>query len=167
MENVELNNDDSGTGKSARKVARRIRDAIKSQNFIGLVSNMCTGKPCIEPVELKDLGEGIVAYQVNFECMEVGLEPITAVQMPAIAVSQSQPQFLLSSGTPGAVIWYTLDDSFPFDGDNTIYPGSTSQQFIAGTPVMIPTGGCTLRARAYLDGDTNISSGINRSFLPN
>jgi hypothetical protein len=173
IENVELNNDDNGTLKSARKVARRIRDAIKTQNFIGLVQNMTTSKPCIEPVELKDLGDAIVAYQVNFECLEVGSDQMVAVQMPVIAVGTAPPQFILSCPNAGAQIWFTLDDTFPFNGDVNKYPGSTAQLFVAGTPVNIPTGGCTLRARAYgpsgtdLDGGTNISSGINRAILPN
>lgn len=175
IEAVELNHDENGTGKSARKVARKIRDVIKTQNFIGLVQDMRTGKPCIEPVDLsKELGDGIVAYQVNFECLEIGQEQMTAIQMPQIYVGTNPPQFTLSCPTPGAQIWFTLDDSFPFNGDATVYPNgngagqpSTAQLFVAGQPVNIPPGGCTLRARAYLDGDNYIASGINRAFLPN
>ena len=167
VENVELNNDPSGIGLSARKVARKIRDVIKTQNLIGLVSNMTTGKPCIEPVEIKDLDTSTISYQVNFECLEVGLEQMTAVQMPVIAMGTNPPQFTLTSATPGAQIWYTLDDTFPFNGSNAVYPASTAQLYVSGNPVNIPTGGCTLRARAYLIGDNYISSSINRAFLPN
>lgn len=167
IENVELNRDENGTKKSARKVARKIRDVIKSQYFIGLVQDMRTAKPCIEPVDLKDLGDAIRSYQANFECREVGLQTITAVQMPAISLGSSPPQFILSSGTAGAAIWFTLDDSFPFNGTADVYPDSTAQLFVSGSPVNIPAGGCWLRARAYLDGETNINSPINRAFLPN
>ena len=180
LENPELNNDDAGTGKSARKVARKIRDCIKTQNLIGLVQDMRTGTPCIEPVDLsKEMGEGIVSYQVNFECLEVGQQQMMAVQIPQISVGQNPPQFTLACATPGAQIWYTLDDTFPFNGDATAYPAvngvddkgkpipSTAQLYVAGTPVNIPSGGCTLRARAYLDGDSYIASGVNRGFLVN
>jgi len=167
MENVELNNDPNGTGLSARKVARKIRDVIKTQNMIGLVANMTTGKPCIEPVEIKDADVATISYQVNFECVEVGQQQMTAVQMPAILTATGPARFQLACATPGAQIWYTLDDSFPFNGSNQVYPGSTAQLFVAGTPVNVPVGGCILRARAYLAGDNNISSSINRAILPN
>jgi len=169
IEAVELNNDANGTGLSARKVARKIRDVIKTMNMIGLVQNMTTGKPCIEPVDLsKEMGAGVVSYQVNFECLEVGLETMTAVQVPQISGSVSGPvQFILACGTPGASIWYTLDDSFPFNGAANIYPQSTAQLFTAGTPVAVPAGGCWVRARAYVPGDSFIASGINRTFFAN
>ena len=104
IENVELNNDASGTGISARKCARKIRDVIKTQNMTGIIADMKTGKPCIEPVEIKELGEGTISYQVNFECTEVGLQEMTAVQMPSVSVGNAPPQFILASGTPGAAI---------------------------------------------------------------
>lgn len=175
IESVELNNDDSGTTKSARKVARKIRDIIKTLNLIGLVQDMRTGIPCIEPVDLsKQFGDGVVAYQVNFECLEIGLQQITAIQLPQISIGTNPPQFVLSCATPGAEIWYTLDDTFPFNGDATDYPNgngegkpSTAQLYAIGTPVNIPPGGCTIRVRAYLDGDNYIASGINRAFLTN
>jgi len=172
IENVELNHDDSGTGLSARKVARKIRDVIKTQNMVGLVANMTTGRPCIEPCELKDadgksMGAGIVSYQVNFECTEVGQQQMTAVQIPQAILGMPQPPytFILTCATPGAQIWYTLDDTFPFNGDASDYEGSTATQFVTGTPVTIPSAGCILRARAYLDGDNNIASGIQRATL--
>ena len=167
IENVELNNDEFGTGKSARKVARKIRDVMKTQTYIGVVANLTTSTPCIEPMAVKDLDERFVMYLVNFECLEVGQEQMTAVQPPVIAVGTNPPQFILSCPTPGAAIWFTLDDTFPFNGTSADYPESTAQLFVAGQPVNIPVGGCTLSARAYLDGDTNISSGINRAILPN
>ena len=167
IENVELNTDDHGTGQSARKVARKIRDVMKTQNYFGVVSNLRTATPCIEPIAVKDLDERFVLYGVNFECLEVGQEQMIAVQVPVIALGQTPPQFILTCATPGAAIWYTLDDTFPFNGTVDAYPGSTAVQYVPGTPVNIPVGGCILSARAYMDGDNYVSSGINRATLVN
>jgi len=165
IENVELNNDDSGTKKSARKVARKIRDVIKGCNLMGLVQDMRTAKPCIEPVQVKDAPSTVISYQVSFECLEVSTENLTQVQMPAIdpGTSRATPQVILACATPGAVIWYTTDDSYPVNGTADTFPGSTAQQY-AG-PITIPPDGFTVRACAYLDGDNVIASGINRAHI--
>jgi hypothetical protein len=163
-ENVELNHDDAGTGKSARKVSRKIRDVMKNCNLMGLVQDMKAGKPCIEPVDLKDMGDAVVGYQVNFECLEVSTDQQTQVQMPAFATQGNSPEtaeFLLTSATAGAAIWFTTDDSFPYNGGVDTFPGSTAQLYTG--PVSIPAGGVTIRACAYLDGA--IASGINRATI--
>lgn len=162
VENVELNNGDAGTGKSARKVARKIRDVIKGFNVMGHVQDMRAGKPCIEPVDLKDMGDGVVGYQVNFECLEVSHEDLRQVQMPAFVAGNDpqSPTFELTCGTPGADIWYTTDDSFPFPGDASAYPGSTATLYSAAVSF---SGSVLVRAAAYLDGQ--IASGIARATL--
>jgi hypothetical protein len=156
VENVELNNDDNGTKKSARKVARKIRDVIKNCNLMGLVQDMRAGTPCIEPV---DLGDAYVANQVNFECLEVSQENLTQVQMPSFTAATNQ--LILSTATAGAAIWFTTDDSFPYPGDNGSYPGSTSQLYTG--PVNLAAGSIVIRACAYLDG--SIASGVNRATI--
>ena len=162
VENVELNNDDSGTGKSARKVARKIRDVVKNCNLMGLVQDMKAGTPCIEPVDLKDMGESVVAYQVNFECLEVSHENQTQVQMPVFVAGTDpqNPTFTMTCATAGAAIWFTTDDSFPYDGDASVYPGSTSQLYSGAGPCTNPT---TVRSAAYVDG--SIASGVNRATI--
>lgn len=161
VENVELNNDEKGTKKSARKVARKIRDVIKNCNLMGLVQDMKAGTPCIEPVDLGN--ESYVAHQVNFECLEVSTETQLQVQMPVIAAvgTPSAPTFSLSCATPGAAIWFTIDDSFPYCGDKDTYPNSTAQLYSG--PVNLAAGATVVRAAAYLDG--SIASGVNRATL--
>ncbi len=161
VENVELNHDDFGTGKSHRKVARKIRDIIKNGNLMGLVQDMKAGKPCIEPTDLTELGELLKGCQVNFECLEVSTEQQTQVQMPIFTgiTTNGVPQVLLTSATAGASIWYTIDDSYPNNGTADTFPGSTAQLYNGA--INIPAGGFTVRAGAYMDGA--IASGINRA----
>jgi hypothetical protein len=162
VENVELNNDESGTGKSARKVGRRIRDVMKNANLIGLVRDMRTGQPCIEPVDLTEIAANLVGYQVNFECLEVSLEQLTQVELPVLAGTtvNNEPAFALTCPTAGAEIWFTTDDTFPFNGTADQYPGSTAQRYTGAVPF---TDSVLVRACAFLAGETNIASGIIRS----
>lgn len=164
VENVEMNNDDSGTKKSARKVSRKIRDVIKNFNIMGMVQDMKAGKPCIEPVDLKDMGDAVIGNQVNFECLEVSTESQTQVQMPAFSTQGDSPEtaeFLLTCPTAGAQIWFTTDGSFPYNGGADTFPGSTSQLYTG--PVSIPADGVNVRACAYLD--EAIASGINQATI--
>ena len=162
VENVEMNHDEAGTGKSARKVARRIRDVMKNANLIGLVRDMRTATPCIEPVDLTEIAANIVGYQVNFECLEVSVEQLTQVELPVLTgdVVDGLPVFKLSSPTDGAEIWYTTDDTFPFNGTADQYPGSTAQRYTGPVPF---TDSVLVRACAYVSGETNIATGIIRS----
>ncbi len=52
VEQLEFNRDENRTKKSARKVARRIRDVIKGAGLQGLVLDLQADSPCIEPVNL-------------------------------------------------------------------------------------------------------------------
>jgi hypothetical protein len=157
VENVELNNDENGTKKSCRKVARRIRDVVKPLRLVGLTTDFQTDKPCIEPVPLaKELGDSIVANQVNFLCYECDSEPISQVSMPQFfGAGGSDPQLEVTCETAGADIWYTLDDSYPVP--TTINPDSTATLYAGQIP--IPAAGFTVRAGAFLTG--SIASQVN------
>ena len=168
IENVEQNNKaETGTGISARKCARKIRDVIKNCNLIGLVQNMETQNPCIEPITIKDQADNYVIYQVNFKCLEVSQQVITQVQMPTIAASgtPTAPTFTLACATPGAQIWYTVDDSPVYNGDQTVYPGSTAVQYTAPVP-LVPGTPVTVRFAAFpsqgLAVAGQIASAVNR-----
>lgn len=146
VENLELNRDANGTGKSARKVSRRIRDVVKGFGAAGLVTDMKAGKPCIEPVPLvKELGELVKAYQVNFRCLEVPQQGLAQAQMPVCAaVAGPTPQFEITSPTDAARIYWTSDDSYPGPQN----PGAKVYE----SPIAIPDGGITVRACAYAQG---------------
>jgi len=156
IENVELNNDDAGTGKSARKIARRLRDIIKNFNVKGLVADMKAGQPCIEPADLSEISPALVGCQVNFECLEVSNEDQRQVQ-DVVFTASPPSSIVMSCPTPGAAIWFTTDDSFPYPGTTDDFPGSTSQLY--SSAVAVETGQ-VIRAGAFVENQ--IPSGINR-----
>lgn len=156
VENLSLNRDSQGTGKSARRIARRIRDVIKTAGFTGLLLNLRPGSPCIEPITLEP--DNLRGLQVNFSAVEVA-EPETQVQTPVFTAATTLdegPGFTLTSPTAGAQIYYTTDDSYPS-------PHNTAARLYPGTPVPIPTAGMTVRTCAYKTG--LIASWVTRRTL--
>ena len=146
VENVELNKGANGTQKSARRVARRIRDVIKTLSLGGIVTEFKPDKPAIEPVELAaELGKTVRAYQVNFVTYESDDEPAGQVDPPQFAaVDGPTPQVEITCATAGAAIWYSLDGSYPAPGR----PGAS----LYTAPLDIPEAGLTVRAACYQAG---------------
>jgi hypothetical protein len=160
VENVELNNDDRGTGKSARKVSRRIRDVIKPLRLAGLVTEFVPDEPCIIPVNLAEEPKTTIAYQVNFTCYESDTEEISQVVKPVVAIfPASTPQIQITCETEGALIYYTIDDSFPAPPDKV--SGSTA--VIYSSPIVIPVEGFRIRAAAWKSG--MIASQVERAWV--
>ncbi len=158
LENVELNNDDAGTKKSCRKVARHIIKNMKLAGFRGLVQGMKCAQPAIHPADIKDLADEVVAEQVNFECQEFSDEQILYCLPPVITVI-SDTQVTLATATPSAAIWFTTDDSFPFPGKAADgYEGSTSQLYTG--PITVDPASFVIRACASQAG--YIDSSIER-----
>lgn len=158
IENLELNRDENGTGKTARKVARRIRDVVKGSGMTGLVMDMKPDKPCIEPINVaKELGASIKAYQVNFRCLETPQQVPTQVQMPQFVPQPPNPQFTITCPTAGALVYYTTDDSYPWPEN----PRATA--YVPGDNINIPGGAITIRACAYVQG--MIASWVNRATI--
>jgi Chitobiase/beta-hexosaminidase C-terminal domain len=157
VENVELNSDANGTGKSARKIARHIVKNVKIAGLRGLVQGMKCATPAIEPVDIKALGDGVVAEQVNFECQEFSDEQILYCAPPVATPVAGQNQITLATGTAGAAIWFTTDDTFPYPGTADQFPGSTSQLYVG--PLNVDPENFIIRACAYLD--SNNGSAVN------
>lgn len=154
IEYVELNRDANGTQKSARKVARRIRDVVKCMGLVGLVKNMQPDKPCIEPVNVgEELGKLVKAYKVNFKCLEISAQDVSCVAIPHFESLAPAAQFAITCATAEAVIYYTLDDSYPRPSNGTAYT----------SPIEIPAEGVTVRACAYKAG--MVASWVNRAVI--
>ena len=165
IEDVEMNNDEDGTKKSHRRIARKIRDIIKPAQFIGFIQDMRAGTPCIAPVDLSEIASALKGSQVNFECLEVSTQQQTLVELPAIGqVPGNPPQFTLTCATPGADIWYTLDDSYPWPGTKDDgFAASKSVKYCG--PVALPAAASILRACAYVFAEGYVASGVIRSTL--
>lgn len=142
VELVELNRDPQGTGKTARAVARRVRDVIRSCALRGLITDIYSDTPCIVPVPPeKDQVEKLVLYQVNFKCSESNTSLPAQCDDPVPVVSGDQ--LTLTCPTADAAIYYSLDLSYPA-------PGRDGAQLYSG-PVTLTESG-VLRAAAYLPG---------------
>lgn len=152
IENVEMNNDANGTGKSARMVARQIIKNIKISGLRGIVQGLKCAMPAIEPVDIKDLGDACVSEQVNFECQEFSNEQFLYCSPPTIAEAAGYT-VALSCVTAGAQVWYTTDGSFPFPGPANKFTGSTAQLYTAPLAVGLNVP-LTIRACAYLNAYT-------------
>jgi hypothetical protein len=145
---VELNRGQGGTGKTRWKLARRIHQLIKTARMAGLCTEFVPVNPVIEPLNLpKDYPSELKALVVNFKVWENDTEEVSQCMMPAVSVAGNA--ITLTSGTAGAAIWYTTDDSPPVDPERL--QGSTAQLY--GEPIPITqTGNFYLRCGAYLAG---------------
>jgi hypothetical protein len=142
VENRELNLGPNGTGKSARKIARRVVTVIKPLRLSGMTTDFECDKPCIEPVSLKDdVAKNLVAYQVNFACAEADTEGLEQASMPRFEVVGNQ--LVMTCATEGATIWFTTDDSYPAP--------QTDGADDYTSPIDL-TEGMIVRACAYQDG---------------
>ena len=159
IEQVEMNRQANGTGKSARKIARRIRDVIKPLRLVGLTTDFIAEKNCIIPITTNDdIGANLVLYQVNFSVDENDSEEISMVSMPQfVDAGGATPQVALTCATEGAQVWFTTDDTFP--APTASVPDSTAQLYSG--PIDIPVQGFWIRAAGFMPG--MIGSQVNRA----
>lgn len=146
LELVDQNRGKTGTGKSARRIARRILNDIKSLCLYGLTTEFVPERPYMHPVDVEtELGKLVRAYQCDFATFESDTEEIIQVAMPHYAQAEGEtPAFQILCETEGAEIWYNLDDGFPGPGR----PGSQ----VYAAPIEIPEAGLVARAAAYKAG---------------
>lgn len=150
IENVELNHGVNGTGKSARKIARRLRDTFKLHTPMGLVKNFLCDEPFLIPLPLPE--KNLVGYQVNFRCQEDDGETITKAATPTF--SRVGDVVTIATATAGASIYYTTDNSHPW-ADNP-------EAALYSAPVNV-AGVNSLRARAFKDGSFPSNTNLLRN----
>jgi hypothetical protein len=152
------NKSSTGTKKSARRVARKIRDIIKPLYLAGLCTEFVFGRDCIAPLKLPL--ENTIAYEVNCHTYEADTQPISQVAAPMFSLSENT-NVAITCATVGAQIWYTTDDSFPAPPDKV--DGSNAQLY--SNPIPIPREGVMIRAAAFLPDPNTVGSVVNRSFF--
>ena len=155
IEIVEQNASKTGTGKSYRQIARRVVKDFKGCIIEGLTKQIATRKPAIEPVSLADMyGQAARGVQVNLECLEASSDGGQQVALPVLVpVAGDVPQVAITCATPGATIYYTVDDSYPKPRTGRVYGG----------PITIPSGGCVVRACAY--SEVMVASSVVRKTI--
>lgn len=161
LEQPTQNNSKTGTGKSARKVARKIRDIIKPLALAGLCTEFIFERECILPLQLPV--ENLVGYEINCHTYECDTEKIDQVAAPQFVIAEDGSSVTLTCATAGATIYYTLDDSFPAPAAKV--PGSTAVAAMSGAVIPLPQPFIALRAMAVRSGDdsiTWINSQVNR-----
>jgi len=157
LENVELNDDEDGTGKSHRKIARRIILIMKATLFDGLVDSIKCDKPCLIPTDLTDIAPNLVGSQVNFTAQEFSGQQIRWCLPPAIATvpGSNPPQFTITSPTPGAEVWYVTGPlcagNFPWPGGPDVFPASKALKYCEPIPLALNTP-VMICCAAYLPG---------------
>ncbi len=150
IEQRELNRGPNGTGKSARQIARRIVDVIVSCRLEMLCWEFVADQPTIEPIAVKDKdGANLIGYQVNFWTVEADAEPITQMTAPVLSAEPGE-DLTITSDNPGAEIYFTINDSYPWKGN--------PMAVLYSQPVPIPDVGFTIRACAYQPGTSTLGN---------
>lgn len=143
IENVALNRDRNGTGKTSLQVARRVKDVIKSTVLEGLTGAMVPDNPCIEAIDLSgEIGPNGKAHQVSFRCLEACVQSAQQVAMPIVAAVEEN-KVGITCATADATIYYTLNDG---------YPSAEENAEVYAAPIDVPEDGLVLRACAYKAG---------------
>lgn len=125
LEDALLNGSDNGIQKSALWTARRLVRLFHQFTPFGLAQVMTARSPAIVPVE-DPLAP--IAYAVRFLITEGETLQEQKVKLPTItAASGGYPkEITLACETAGAAIYYTLDGTYPYEGnpDAELYSGT-------------------------------------------
>lgn len=144
-----FNEGSDGTGKSAERLAERVRQLLQQSSF-GRGSTWSFAG--MEPISQ---GDGKISYGVKFA--RLGGDPFgDRLPTPAITATGSGPiSITLVCADTVASLWYTLDGSYPWPGN------PTAALFQPHTAVEVAIA-CTLRAAVYRSGyqPSNIASAI-------
>jgi hypothetical protein len=116
LENPLVNYLATGTNSSAEEIAERIL-AVCHQFNAALVNNtLVADEQALVPVPAEIAGVGIVGYSVNFRT-SFALADAARVATPSITVADGLVS--IACATAGAALWYTVDGSYPWEGNET------------------------------------------------
>jgi hypothetical protein len=140
VENVVINQGNTGTGVPIRIWAGRCAKVLKLYTPVYLTQSLVAQRPNIseftEPTN-KNLRVG----QVEFTALEADATPLIRLSRPAITVAGAGYPYAATITCPNSVtIYYTLDGSHPWEGNPqaTLYANSVN--------IAAP---CLFRARAF------------------
>lgn len=144
MENPLFNHGTNGTGKPALSVCSRIGHVLKHYILGGLASGLVPAEGSyIKPAE-NPLAP--IAYEVSFDCYENVDQIIYKCDMPQFSYDGVTGILTLSTATPDATIYYTLDGGYPHPSN----PNGFTVLTYSG-PITI-TGEALVRAGAFKEG---------------
>jgi hypothetical protein len=138
IENPMVNMGTNGSGKSAEDIADNVLAELNDFRP-GPFDILYSARRAIEPVEAL-LKKGQIAYDVSLR-QKGGLTPVIKAAMPTIA--QDESGVALTSATDGASIYYTIDGSYPWPGND--------QAILYDAPFAVEPP-LSLRAIAYATG---------------
>lgn len=143
-----INLGSGGTGKTAEQICEASMEVVQFMSGVGCYSDLHPVKEFVTP--RFDLGP--VTYELAWRCT-VGRSEAVRVAMPTIVVEGTT--VTLACATPGAAIYWTMDDSYPWagNGEAEVYAGPFDW-----TEVEI--GGFPLRVCAHVG--SLASSDVNR-----
>lgn len=142
FENVLLNTSATGTGKACVDIAARINRVVHHYLPGGLGGPIVATQEAIRP--LGEVRSGVIAYKSRFR-LNPDLEQIPRVATPVFdpPSDETPTTITLSCATPGAAIYYTLNESYPWAGNPDAIPYSAPISLSAAARV---------RATAFLAG---------------
>ncbi|HUS37372.1 MAG TPA: chitobiase/beta-hexosaminidase C-terminal domain-containing protein [Verrucomicrobiae bacterium] len=142
LEEPLLNDGANGFGIPALEICKRLIAVVALYYAEGLATALTTLDATLVPVVDE---KASVAYEVQFECTEARTARYEVVAMPTLSVKTgAAPQVItITCATAGADIYYTLDNSHPWEGN----PSAV----LYSAPVNVAAAG-QLRARAFKDG---------------
>ena len=139
----ELNNQATGAGKSARRLARAVFENLKLTTFQGVAENLIADTPALLTINAANEPK-LRMVQVNLLARESNDAPVTKVAPPIFTPVHggSAATVTIACATAGSSIYYSTDGSVPWSGAGTLYAGA----------INVPAQGITLRAAAYKTG---------------
>jgi hypothetical protein len=152
LENPLFNHGTNGTGKPALSVCSRLGHVLKNYVLGGLATGLVPGDGSyIQPAE-NPLAP--IAYEVSFTCYENVDQNFVKCAMPDFEYDTVTGILTLSTATPDATIYYTLDGGYPHPTNPNGFTVSTYSG-----PITIE-GEVLVRSGAFKEGyiPSNISA---------
>lgn len=147
LEVPKINRSAAGSGLRATALARRVKSLLHLWFRGGVNVEVVTTTRYYHPGDEK-MPHATLGKDVLVRTLLPG-DGIT--RAAAVSITGDATALTLTSATPGAAIWYTLDGTFPgpTPANGTLAQPGTAQLYSA--PFAVPSGTC-VRAAAYAEG---------------